>query len=436
MSSWAREAWILLGIIIASLLLGAITRHPLGILTVGVLIYLASTLRHLHQLHRWLQNQKQGEVPDAGGVWGDVFNDIRRLERDTQRRKDRLTGMLERFQAASAALPDAVVILSQTDEIEWANPAAERLLGVHWPRDHAQRVVNLLRNPDFTEYLREGEFNETLTIPSPVLAGYTLSVQITPFGSSQKLLTFRDVTHLARLEEMRRHFVANVSHELRTPVTVLLGFLETLKDMPAWRPEDLRGPFAAMYDQAQRMQRMLDDLLTLSKLETSPAHLHDEAIDVSEMLSSVKEVGELLSGGQQRLSLEIEPGLLLSGNREELRSAFSNLVNNAVRYTPAGGEIRLHWFSDAEGAKFAVTDTGEGIAPHHIPHLTERFYRVDTGRSRATGGTGLGLSIVKHILLRHEAHLAIQSQLGKGSTFTCIFPRSRIVSRAAASAAS
>lgn len=439
-SSWQREALIFGGILLASAILGAIAGHTLAFLIVGLALYVANTLRHLQHLHRWLQSKKQMEIPDAGGVWGDVFDDIRRLEREATRRKDRLTDALARFQGASAAIPDAMVLLSQHDEIEWANQAAERLLGFRWPRDHGQRAVNLLRNPDFTEYLRRGEFAEDLLLPSPVSPELRVSMQIIAYGSSQRLLICRDITHLARLEEMRSHFVANVSHELRTPLTVLRGYLEILPALPR-DSKEFDAYFANMHEQATRMQRLVDDLLALSRLETAPPHAHETVVDVAAMLAGIRAQARMLSGsggsaagggGAQahRIEIEAERGLCLRGDSEELHSAFSNLVNNAVRYTPAGGEIRLRWSADADGAAFSVTDTGEGIAPQHIPHLTERFYRVDSGRSRATGGTGLGLSIVKHILLRHDGRLVVESKLGAGSTFTCRFPAGRVVRQA------
>ena len=435
-SSWQREALILGGILVGSAILGAIAGHTLAFLIVGLALYVANALRHLQHLHRWLQSKKQMEIPDAGGVWGDVFDDIRRLEREATRRKDRLTDALARFQGASAAIPDAMVVLSQYDEIEWANQAAERLLGLSWPRDHGQRAVNLLRNPQFTEYLRRGEFAEDLLLQSPVSPELRVSMQIIAYGSSQRLLICRDITHLARLEEMRSHFVANVSHELRTPLTVLRGYLEILPSLPH-DSKEFEAYFTNMHEQATRMQRLVDDLLALSRLETSPPHAHETEVDVATMLTGIRSQAHMLSsaGGSaqaHRIEIEAERGLWLRGNPEELHSAFSNLVNNAVRYTPGGGEIRLRWGADAEGAAFSVTDSGEGIAPQHIPHLTERFYRVDSGRSRATGGTGLGLSIVKHILLRHDARLVVDSKLGAGSTFTCRFPPGRVVRHAKA----
>ncbi len=430
-----REVWILLGIALASLLLAEITGYPFLIAMLGFGLYIAANLRNLVQLNRWLVNKRE-DVPDAGGLWGEVLDRIRALTKETVQREDRLTEMLTRFQSASSATPDAMLILSPQNDIEWANPASERLFGIATPRDSGQRVINLVRHPEFTAYLDLGEYGEALEIASPSQPERSLSVRIIPFGSRQKLVIARDMTHLAQLERMRSNFVANISHELRTPLTVLTGFLETLKDMERPASTDLRKHFQTMHDQAQRMSHLVDDLLTLSKLETTPPTRHEETVDVPAMLAALKEMGELVSGARfHHISLVVDTGLRLTGNEEELRSAFSNLINNAVRYTPAGGDIRLTWKLDGDSPVFAVRDTGEGIAPQHIPHLTERFYRIDTARSRDTGGTGLGLSIVKHILLRHDARLAVESELGQGSTFRCIFPAARAVCNTSATTA-
>jgi len=422
-----REVWILIGIAFASLLLAEITGYPFLIAVLGFGLYIASQLRNLVQLNRWLVSKRE-DVPDAGGLWGEVLDRIRALMKDTEQREDRLTEMLTRFQSASSATPDAMLIVSPQNEIEWANAASERLFGITTPRDAGQRLINLVLDPAFNAYLEHGEYSEALEMASSSQPQRSLSVRIIPFGSLQKLVIAHDTTHLAHLETMRSNFVANISHELRTPLTVLTGFLETLKDMDRPASMDLRKHFQTMHDQAQRMARLVDDLLTLSKLETTPATRHEGVVDVPAMLAALQEMGELVSGARHHhISLVADAGLRLTGNEEELRSAFSNLVNNAVRYTPGGGDIRLSWKLDGDSPVFAVRDTGEGIAPQHIPHLTERFYRIDTARSRDTGGTGLGLSIVKHILLRHDAHLKIESELGKGSTFSCVFPAARAV---------
>ena len=422
-----REIWILVGIAVLSLFFGALTGRPFLIAACGFGFYIAWTLRHLRNLHRWLLDRRAGDMPEAGGLWGEVFDEIHKLVKLASRRQDQLSGMLARFQNAAAAMPDAVVVLSQAGDIEWANRAAAALLGIHYPQDAGVRLLNLLRVPGFAQYLERGEYAEPLEINSPENREIHVSIQITPFGSSQKLVMGRDVTRLMRLEQMRRHFVANVSHELRTPLTVLGGYVETLEQMDQISMEDLKKHLSIMHEQSQRMQRLVDDLLMLSKLETAPPRTQVEPVDIAALLKSLAEQAALLSGENRHdIALEADPSLKLLGSREELHSAFSNLINNAVRYTPAGGKIRLSWRPTDDGAEFAVTDTGEGIAPEHIPHLTERFYRVDTARSRASGGTGLGLSIVKHVLLRHEARLEIESEVGQGSTFRCVFPAQRV----------
>jgi len=422
-----REIWILVAIAVASLLLAEFTGHLFLIAALGFGLYIASHLRSLVQLNQWLVSKRE-DVPDAGGLWGEVFDRIRALARDTERREDRLTEMVTRFQSASAATPDAMIIITGRNEIEWANAAGEQLFHITTPRDTGVRILNLVRDPAFAAYLERGEYTEALQMNSPARPDKSVSVRIIPFGAEQKLIIVRDTSHLVQLERMRQNFVANISHELRTPLTVLTGFLETIKDMERPNGPELKKHFQTMHEQAQRMTRLVDDLLTLSRLETTLPTRHEAVVDVPAMLVSLKEMGELVSGERKhRISLVADAGLRLTGNEDELRSAFSNLINNAVRYTPPGGDIRLSWKLETDRPVFAVSDTGEGIAPQHIPRLTERFYRVDTARSRDTGGTGLGLSIVKHILLRHDARLAIDSELGKGSAFRCIFPAARAV---------
>jgi two-component system, OmpR family, phosphate regulon sensor histidine kinase PhoR len=422
-----REVWILVGIAAASLFFGALTDRPFLIAAFGFGFYIVWMLRNLRRLHQWLRDRRPANIPDAGGLWGEVFDELYRNTKETARREALLSEMLTRFQSAASAMPDAVAIVSQESEIQWANPAAERLLGIRYPQDTGMRLLNLLRDPEFAQYLQKGDYSETIEFESPENRELHISAQVTPFGSRQQLVIGRDVTRLVRLEQMRRHFVANVSHELRTPLTVLGGYVETLRQMDRVKTEDLKKHLATMHEQSVRMQRLVDDLLTLSRLETAPPRARDETVDVPPLLAGLKEQAEILSGDNRHvITLEADPGLKLLGSREELTSAFMNLINNAVRYTPPGGRIALRWSANPAGeACFAVTDTGEGIAPEHVPHLTERFYRVDTARSRASGGTGLGLSIVKHVLLRHDARLEIESEPGHGSTFICVFPSAR-----------
>ena len=422
-----REIWILAGIAFASLLLAEVTGYPFLFAALGFGFYIFLNLRNLAKLNSWLVNKRE-DIPDADGLWGEVLDRIRALARGAVKREDRLTEMLTRFQSASAATPDAMLIVSRRHEIEWANATSERLFGIATARDTGRRLVNLVRHPAFVSYLERGEYTDAFEMASPAQPERSLSVRIIPFGRNQKLIIGRDTTHLAQLEQMRRNFVANISHELRTPLTVLTGFLETLKDMDKPAAVNLSKHFQTMHEQAQRMSRLVDDLLTLSRLETTPATVHEEAVDIAALLTSLKETAELLSGDQRhRITLDADSGLRLLGNEDELRSAFSNLINNAVRYTPAGGDIRLVWKNEDGRLVFVVIDSGAGIPPQHLPHLTERFYRVDTARSRDTGGTGLGLSIVKHILLRHDARLIIDSELGKGSTFSCVFSQARLI---------
>lgn len=422
-----REIWRLAAIAGGGLFIGLVLGRPGAVLAAVLGVYLFATQRNLMRLHRWLLDKKRHELPEAGGLWGEVFNEIFQLEKEANAHRDRLGAMLTRFQEAAAALPDGMVILSRENEIEWANPAAERMLGLAFPRDGGQRIGNLVRTPAFNAYLRKHDYSESVQFPSPAQPDNTLSLQIVPYGASQRLLICRDITHVMRLEEMRRNFVANASHELRSPITVLCGYLETLQSISLGDEAEIKKVLATMHGQARRMERLVSDLLMLSRLETAlPSE--DRTVDVPAMVASLQESAQLLSGEQRHeITLSVDPNIKLHGAEEELRSVFSNLIDNAVRYTPAGGRIDIAWRATGEGAEFAVSDTGVGIAPQHIPHLTERFYRVDVGRSRETGGTGLGLAIVKHVLQRHEARLEIESTPGAGSTFRCLFPATRLV---------
>lgn len=427
-SLW-REVWILAAITLGSLALGALIGRYFIVAAVGFGLYIAVQLQSLVGLYRWLTDRQGREIPEAEGLWGDTFNEIRKLVRTAEQRQEQLAGQVNRLQSVAAAMPDAVVILSGQDEIEWANSTARKLLGIDYPRDTGMRLLNLIRDPAFSAYLHKRDFLEPITLEAPQVPVPQVSIQIIPYGRAQKLVMARDITHLARLEQMRRTFVANVSHELRTPLTVLGGYVETLSQLPKIRDDgELQKHLATMADQAGRMQRLVDDLLTLSRLETAAPGRHEEVVEVAALVTALRDMAVIVSGeARHRIVTEIDDAFSLRGSKEELYSAFSNLVNNAVRYTPAGGTITLRCRKTADGARFSVTDTGEGISAEHIPHLTERFYRVDSARSRATGGTGLGLSIVKHVLARHDAHLDIDSHPGQGSTFTCLFPAARLV---------
>ena len=428
MGFWWRPLSVLASVLLVALILWAASGWvaALGFLA-GIQAFVM--LRRLWQefrLARWLENPDEVEPPDATGTWGDIFYRLQKLQRRQKASRGRLTSALEQFEHAAMAVPDGMVILNGSEQIDWCNPASRRYLGLDCERDRGQFVRYLLRQAHFLEFLDAADYSRRLVCKSPVNREITLSLQLVPFDESKKLLVARDITDLERVDEMRRDFIANVSHELRTPLTVVGGFVETLADAPDLPATDSRHYFDLMLDHTRRMQHLLDDLLTLSRLESADHLLHDEPVNVPEMAHALKAEAESLSRGRHSVRLEIDSAAWLAGNLQEIRSALGNLVSNAVRYTPEGGAITLAWRErDGEG-EFSVTDTGEGIAAEHIPRLTERFYRVDRSRSRETGGTGLGLAIVKHVLTRHGARLDIQSTPGKGSTFSAVFPAQRV----------
>lgn len=367
-------------------------------------------------------------IPDASGLWGDAFSNIHKMVKQNRIERDQHASALLQIEQATAALPEGVVILEPTDRIEWCNPLAEKHFGLDSIRDRGQQINYLVRQPEFVQYLSAHNYSENLVLRRNQREELVLSIKVIPYGDNKKLLISRDITHLERIETMRRDFVANVSHELRTPLTVVNGFVETMHDMPNLENNMARRALQLMSDQTKRMESLVNDLLTLSRLENSNNTLQEENVNIPKLVSSVLEDGMALSAGKHQLKLGQVCPASLRGNTDELRSAFGNLVSNAVRYTPTGGEIELSWTQRDNGQLiFSVSDSGIGIAAEHIPRLTERFYRVDRSRSRETGGTGLGLAIVKHIALRHQAHLEITSEEGIGSTFSIIFPSKRII---------
>lgn len=381
---------------------------------------------HLAGLFRWLQNPQLRSLPGGHGVWEDVLAELHRTLKTHEGEREQLARALLRFRAAAQALPDGVVILDRDDHIEWANATARRQLGVDARRDAGRPVVNLVRHPDFVAYLRRSDYGAPLVLRS-TRSDAVLSVRIIEFGADRKLLSSRDVTIEERLDTMRRDFVANVSHELKTPITVLSGFVETLaNEQVELTPAQRKRFLGLMTEQGQRMRRLIDDLLTLSALESSQAPSDEQEIAIRPFCERLLEEARALSAGRHRIELELQRDATLIGSVAELTSAFSNLVSNAIRYTPDGGTVRIGWRIEDGRGVFSVTDSGIGIDSRHLPRLTERFYRVDQGRSRETGGTGLGLAIVKHVLTRHEATLEIASETGQGSTFSAVFPEQRL----------
>lgn len=408
--------------------IGSLFDLTLLFVSITLFFYTLYQLRNLFHLHNWLLNRTQ-QPPDARGYWGEIFNEIHLMEKDKRKHRSRLNRVLSRFQDAAQALPDGAVILTKYNDIEWANQSACNMLGIHPEMDIGHKINNLIRHPGFHQYLNKKDYSQNMTMPRPMQPEHQLEIQIVPFGSNQKLILCRDVTHVAQLEAMRSRFISNVSHELRSPLTVIKGYMEMLQeDDGDISPHQVKA-FKNMNDQVQRMDRLVEDLLTLTRLETEPVKPSVE-VDISSMLSAIRD-NALVFGKdkEQTITLEIDTSLNLIGDNDELASLFTNLVNNAVRYTPEHGKIGIKWYLERETAVFSVTDTGPGIEPEHLARLTERFYRVDTDRSRETGGTGLGLSIVKHILDRHNGQLNIESTPGKGSTFICRFPKHRFIQR-------
>lgn len=416
------------------LLLGALVGLIFGQVTLAILLVLGGLLAwylvNLARLERWLQKGKTYRPPDSWGLWGEVFHGIQRLQKSSRKRKKRLTNLLTRFRESTNAMPDGAVVLSSEGEIEWWNDAAEEMFGLRYPKDVNQRITNLVRHPAFIEYVARGDYTGNVEIPAPTDEDRSLALYIVAYGNNQQLLMARDVTLMRRLEQMRADFVANVSHELRTPLTVINGFLETLSDGDDKCTAQWRKSLQLMQQQSLRMQNIVEDLLLLSRLEYSRDKTPSALVAVPEILASLREEAVLLSGDKEHdISIEANTDLYLEGHAKELESAFSNIIANAVRYTPAKGKIHIRWYEDEAGAHFEVSDTGVGIPKEHLPRLTERFYRVDIARSREQGGTGLGLAIVKHVLKRHHAELRVDSVVGKGSTFTCDFPAEAIVRR-------
>ncbi|MDP2833580.1 MAG: phosphate regulon sensor histidine kinase PhoR [Pseudomonadota bacterium] len=428
MSFWWRPLFFVLGIGLLALVATAGKSAGSGwmLFAGGLGIYLIYHLRQLSRLSAWMDSNDRPPL-SGDGVWGDAFYRLEKLLRERRGLQRKAAADLEQMLEATRSLPDGVVILDQENRIVWLNDAAQRLLGLSSKRDLGQFVLYLLRNSRFVEWLMSEDLARALTLESPTAREHTLSLQIVPLPRQQKMLVARDITELARVEAMRRDFVANVSHELRTPITVILGFLEAFEDMPDAHPGEFRKHIPLMREQSDRIRRLVDDLLALAKLESEP-ETRDETVDMPALARRLADEAVTLSQGQHQINLDLGCQARLIGNSQELYSALANLVTNAVRYTPADGTIGIRWsMAENGGAVFSVTDTGEGIEPRHIPRLTERFYRVDRGRSRATGGTGLGLAIVKHVLQRHQARLKVDSTVGKGSSFSAHFPYERVI---------
>jgi two-component system, OmpR family, phosphate regulon sensor histidine kinase PhoR len=432
--AWWFAAVRLLGTVVVGCGVGWLFGNLWGGLAAALALHLVWVLANLFRLEWWLRHRSYADPPDVGGVWGEIIAQIVRLHRRKRFHKQRFVQLMRQLQRSTAALPNGVVILNAQREIMWFNRMAARLLNLRRTADLGMRIENLLREPQFVRYLAGGDFSNAVVIRPASGGDCYLSMQVAPYGDGQLLLLVSDVSRQLRLEAVRRDFVANASHELRSPLTVISGYLETVGQDAALDP-DLQRPITEMRRQAERMTAIIRDLLALSRLEETDQVDGGEPIDVAALLALLRKDVLARPVHPRDVRVRIDSAAQLLGDEPEIHSAFSNLVDNAAKYTPAEGSIEMRWWQDGEGGHFSVSDTGFGIPSEHIPRLTERFYRVDAGRSRVTGGSGLGLAIVKHVLQRHGGTLEVQSALGVGSTFTCHFPLARVAPHTRATSA-
>lgn len=422
--SWKRLALELLLCCLPAAILGLIYGYLPWFLLTAVILLLGWHFRNLLRLSWWLWVDRSMTPPPGQGSWEPLLYGLHQMQLRNKKRRKELGSLIKRFRSGAESLPDALVMTTEEGTIFWCNGLAQQLLGLRWPDDNGQNILNLLRYPEFTRYLGEQNFTRPLTLL--LNNGHHLEFRVVPYAEGQWLMVARDVTQVHQLEGARRHFFANVSHELRTPLTVLQGYLEMMQD------QSLEGPLrdkalSTMREQTSRMEGLVKQLLTLSRIEAAPAMVLNEQIDVPLMLRVVEREAQTLSHGRQTLTFDITPDLNVYGNEEQLRSAISNLVYNAVNHTPPGTEIIVSWYPVTHGVIFSVKDNGPGISAEHLPRLTERFYRVDKARSRQTGGSGLGLAIVKHALGHHDSKLDIESTIGRGTTFSFTLPERLIV---------
>ncbi len=426
--SWKKLAWGLAFFYSPWVIIGWVFGYMPWLLFVATVIQLGWHLHNQMRLSAWLWDEKRLTPPSGSGDWESLFNGLYRFQQRQRRKRKELTNLIRRFRNGAESLPDAVVVFRSEGNIVWCNKLAQHLLGFHWPEDSGQPISNLIRTPKFIKYLNKQDYSVPLEMRAPLNAERTLELRIVPYTEGEHLMVVRDVTQLKQLEGMRRNFFANVSHELRTPMTVLQGYLEMTED-----PEMLVGPMwpkahDVMTKQLNRMNSLVNQLLTLSKIEAAPIHELEDEVNVRAMVEVLEKEAASLSGEQQhQLHFEVDNSLKVRGDDDQLRSAISNLVYNAVKYTPAGADIKVRWFRTNQGARLEVEDSGDGIEPQHIHRLTERFYRVDKARSRDTGGSGLGLAIVKHALTHHDSFLEIKSEVGVGSQFAFTLPNRLVV---------
>jgi two-component system, OmpR family, phosphate regulon sensor histidine kinase PhoR len=423
MGIWQKEIVTALLLLLGTAIVGGISGYFLPLLFLLMLGALVRQIFQISRFEKWISKGGRGKYPTTTGIWEEIYYHVYRIKKNEKRRKKKLSKILDQFRQSTEALPDAAVVLGAHDEIEWANKAARDVFGLQ-QSDKGQRIPNLIRFPEFIHYLKSGNYQEAVILPSPVDKRITLEVRIVPYGAGLRLLLAQDVTQLKKMERMRKDFVANVSHELRTPLTVLKGYLETLQDMDDKQSPLLTSSFQQMQGQTERMQHLVDDLLLLTRLETQQKK--SQCIDVPQLLAQVCKEGDTLENTSKRIELTLETTARIIGDEQELRSAFTNLLGNALKYSPEDSLVKARWYQTKEFIILAIEDQGEGIEKADIPRVTERFYRVESKRLKKVNGTGLGLAIVKHVLMRHDAYLNITSELGKGSCFSCHFPVKRV----------
>jgi len=409
---------ILLGVVL--LIVGFTNGHIAETLIVGGIAYTFLTLSKIQRLYRWLASDKKDMPPEMSGVWGDISDELYRLKQQVEQSKKNYTALALRIRQITTALDDGMILLNANRALDWWNPSAAALLNLK-EGDRGEIISNLIRDPEFVKFILGDSFSHSFELRAPhdPTRVYHFSAGI--FGRGEVVLMVRDITRLRRLEEMRKEFVANVSHELRTPLTVLMGYIETLASDANCPPNYWQKALAQMDQQTRRLKSLTEDLIMLSRLESTPPQANPQKVDLGSLLASVCDSAKVIAGQQHNICLDCKPELVVLGQPHELQGAFSNLLFNAIRHNPRGCDIRIRAERLAEGVIVEVADTGIGIEAKHLPRLTERFYRVDDSRTSSSGGTGLGLAIVKHVLARHQAQLEIRSTLGKGSTFTCIF---------------
>ena len=414
-------------IALVTLILGFFTQQLIACILVAGTLYAAWLLLQIRHFYQWLENSDDNKLPDTNGIWGDIFDAIYRVRQKNINSHHQLSKQLQRSVDIMDSMRDGVVIVNEDGGIDSFNKSAAHLLDLNSNTDLGQPVLSLIRDPRFVKFFERGDYDDDINIPSPRKIGLTLSFQVSEFGKRERIVLVRDITRLKNLEQMRRDFVANVSHELRTPLTVLTGYLETLYDYKDTIDQRWHKPLEQMQHHATRLENIVNDLMMLARLENEEPSTDTLAVDIGPILARIGDSAVALGKDKGvEVFCEGDESLALNGSLKELESAFSNLVYNAVKYgNNTQAKVWIRWGLDAQGGFVSVKDNGVGIDPVHIPRLTERFYRVDTSHSRETGGTGLGLAIVKHILMRHDSELSIQSELGKGSTFTCRFPFER-----------